>query len=94
MSKIIVPIEMPETCSGCLFHSPNIFIPALTGHRTTVGRCQFSPESAEDPWRDVQWQMENKEDWCPLKRVESEDSMTKFERDGMEEYERVWYEED
>lgn len=94
MSKIIVPIEMPETCSVCPFRTTSEYIQVGDGLYKRISCCQFAPDSLEDPWRNVQWQMKNKEDWCPLEPVGAEDSMTKFERDGVEEYERVWYEED
>lgn len=94
MPKIIVPIEMPKTCSDCPFHMPIEYFPAGDGLYKKISSCRFAPDWLEDPWRSVQWQLDNKEDWCPLENVETEDTMTKFERDGIEEYERVWYEDD
>lgn len=86
MSKIIVPIEMPETCSECPFRTSSEFFLRATDFIKKFSCCQFAPDSLEDPWRDVRWQLMNKEDWCPLEPAEAEDTMTKFERDGVEEY--------
>lgn len=86
MSKIIVPIEMPGTCSECPFRTPSEYFHMGDGLYKKISRCQFAPESLEDPWRNINWQIYNREDWCPLKPAEAEDTMTKFERDDVEEY--------
>lgn len=86
MSKIIVPIEMPEACAYCRFRTTSEYIQVGDGLYKRISCCQFAPDWLEDPYRDVRWQMENKEDWCPLEPAEAEDTMTKFERDGVEEY--------
>lgn len=72
MSKIIVPIEMPETCGECPFRSGPIEIPVKHGLYKKVSHCQFAPGWLEDPWRDLKWMVDNKEDWCPLEPAETE----------------------
>lgn len=86
MSKIIVPIEMPNVCAECPFREPTEYFPAGDGLYKKFSCCQFAPDSLEDPWRSVRWQMDNKEDWCPLEPAEGSV--------GIEEYEHIWYEED
>lgn len=70
MSKIIVPIDMPETCMDCPFRSGLIEIPVKHGLYKKVSHCRFAPEEIEDPWRNIYWQRDNREDWCPLEPVE------------------------
>lgn len=94
MSKIIVPIEMPKTCFECPFRVSSEYFYIGDGVYKKISHCQFAPDSLEDPWRNVQWQMENKEDWCPLEPAKTEDTMTKFERDGVEKYMKKCEEED
>lgn len=72
MSKIIVPIEMPETCSECFFRTPTEYIHVGDGLYKKIVRCQFASDSLGDPWRDIRWQMDNKEDWCPLEPAEED----------------------
>lgn len=72
MPKIIVPIEMPETCALCPFREPSEFFPAGDGLYKKFSCCIFAPDSLEDPWRDVRWQVNNKEDWCPLESAKED----------------------
>lgn len=76
MVKIIVPIEMPETCLDCPFRNGPIEIPVGDGLYKKISYCRFAPEEIEDPWRNVQWQANNKEDWCPLAPVEENSVFT------------------
>lgn len=66
MSKIIVPIEMPGTCAVCPFRTPSEYFSAGDGLYKKISHCQFAPDWVEDPWRNINWQIYNKEDWCPL----------------------------
>lgn len=79
MVKIIVPIEMPETCLDCPFRGASEFIVYSLGDEVLykkISRCKFAPKEIEDPWRNVQWQANNKEDWCPLEPVEEDSGFT------------------
>lgn len=76
MSKIIVPIEMPEACAECPFREPIEYFPAGGGLYKKFSCCYFAPDPLEDPWRDIRWQMKNKEDWCPLELAEDDSGFT------------------
>lgn len=70
MSKIIVPIEMPETCSECYFRSSFEEFGVGSGFYRKISRCLLAPNDMEDTWRDIHWQIEHRETWCPLEEVE------------------------
>lgn len=74
MPKIIVPIEMPGTCAECPFILGPDYFPANDGLYKRVACCKFAPGWLEDPWRDLKWMLDNKEDWCPLEPAEIEDT--------------------
>lgn len=66
MGKIIVPIDMPETCGECLFCGDIQELSVDKGLYKKIARCKLAPNDIEDPWRDIYWQSHNKENWCPL----------------------------
>lgn len=68
MSKAIAIIDMPETCGECLFCSALTEMYLGNGFYKKFGKCMLAKD-IEDPWRNVYWQSEHKEDWCPLKPV-------------------------
>ena len=76
MSKIIVPIEMPETCLDCPFRMGTAEVHVGDGLYKKISCCRFAPEEIEDPWRSIYWQRDNREDWCPLESVEENSVFT------------------
>lgn len=77
MSKIIVPIEMPDSCSECYFRSKAEELIVDCGSYRKISRCLLAPNDMEDPWRDIHWQIEHRESWCPLEpfTTENEESL-------------------
>ena len=73
MSGIIVPIEMPDSCSECYFRGPLEELGVGSGFYRKISRCLLAPDTMEDPWKDIHWQIEHREPWCPLKGVEDPD---------------------
>ena len=65
----IVPIDIPECCYECPFHAPLQESPVGKGLYRKISHCLFSSEEIEDPWRSLDWMLNNKEEWCPLKEV-------------------------
>ena len=70
MPKIIVPIEMPDTCSECYFRGPIEEFGVGSGFYRKISRCLLAPDSMADPYKDICWQMEHRETWCPLELME------------------------
>ena len=68
MNKAIAIIDMPQTCGECLFCSSITEMYVGNGFYKKFGKCVLAKD-IEDPWRNVHWQSEHKEDWCPLKPV-------------------------
>ena len=66
----VVPEEIPECCAECPFRSQSEEIPVGRGVYKKICRCLLAPEEIEDPWRDLEWTCDHKEEWCPLKTVE------------------------
>ncbi len=64
----IVPSELPTCCADCFFHTSYEDISVGNGLYKKISRCIFAPERIEDPWRNVTWMIENKEEWCPIKK--------------------------
>lgn len=62
----IIPLEMPTTCGDCFFLSKPEYIGVGSCLYKKICRCRLSPENIEDPYREVEWFLENKEKWCPL----------------------------
>lgn len=69
----IVPLEMPQTCIECPFRSHDEEFSVGTGLYKKINRCLIAPEEIEDPYRDLIWQIDNKEKWCPLKAFDEVD---------------------
>lgn len=68
MMGIIVPdLEMPCNCLECIFKVPIIEVPIDIYTYKKASHCRFAPDNIEDPWRDLQWMLNNKEVYCPLK---------------------------
>lgn len=67
MADILIKgMEMPKVCAECPFHSmPELFM-LETNRYSYISRCVRAPEEIEDPWREIVWQMEHKESWCPI----------------------------
>lgn len=59
-------LEMPCNCLECWFRSPFEEIGVGIGLYKKISRCWFAPEDIEDPWRDVTWQTNHREEFCPL----------------------------
>lgn len=59
-------LEMPCNCLECWFRSPFEEIGVGVGLYKKISRCWFAPEDIEDPWRDVTWQVNHREEFCPL----------------------------
>ena len=72
MSKAIALLDMPSTCTECFFNGASQYFHTDNNLYKKVGRCLIAPDDIEDPWRDVHWQLDNKEEWCPLKPVPEE----------------------
>lgn len=68
MNKAIAIIDMPETCAECFFCCTIQEISVGNGLYKKVGKCSLAKD-IEDPWRNIWWQVEHKEEWCPLKPV-------------------------
>lgn len=64
---VFIPnLEMPCNCLECWFRSPFEEIGVGIGLYKKISRCWFAPEDIEDPWRDVTWQTNHREEFCPL----------------------------
>lgn len=72
MKGIIVPIEMPSNCALCPFVEEPQELYIEPGIYKKISKCKFCPDSMEDGWRSLVWQIENKETWCPLKTANVE----------------------
>lgn len=59
-------LKEPETCSECPFKSSPELIALKSNLFKYISRCSLAPEEIEDPWRDITWQLENKETFCPI----------------------------
>ena len=70
MGIYINGLKMPKTCSECFFCCTIEEVYVGDGLYKKIGKCSLA-DGVEDPWRDVHWQIKNKEEWCPLKEVES-----------------------
>ena len=67
---IVQGVEAPRTCSECPFRGdPELFSVAPNLFKY-ISRCLLAPEELEDPWRDIGWQLENKENFCPIINTE------------------------
>lgn len=93
MSKAILVLDMPETCSECYFCSKPTEFYVSGGLYTKISRCRLAPDTVEDPWRDIPWQIEHKETWCPFKPVpEKYDLDVPHDRDYDQEFEKGYNE--
>lgn len=70
--KAIAIIDMPECCGECPFCGDIEEVHVGVNLYKKISRCIIAGEDVEDPWRGLDWQMENKEDWCPLKEYHEE----------------------
>lgn len=70
MSKSMLIIDTPNTCIDCPFRSMSEELYVVNGLYRKISKCQYAPDTIDDPWRDLSWQFTNKEEWCPLKPVE------------------------
>lgn len=68
MDKAIMVLDMPKTCLDCFFCGAMQEMSVGNGLYKKIARCLLAKD-IEDPWRDVNWQLENKEGWCPLKEI-------------------------
>lgn len=78
MSKAILVLDMPDTCFDCFFSGNPQEVSVGNGLYKKVSRCLLA-QDIEDPWRNIDWQFDNKEDWCPFKpvpeKMEGDDSI-------------------
>lgn len=74
MSKILVPIKMPDECMTCPFLSDSIEMPAgnTIGVYKKVARCMFAPKDIKDPWKNIIDLLDGRESYCPLEEVKEE----------------------
>lgn len=63
---IIRGLEAPETCSECFLRTTPELIAIQPNMYKYISCCSRSPEDVEDPWRDITWQANNKESFCPI----------------------------
>lgn len=70
MDKAILVIDMPKNCAECFLSGDIQELMVGNGLYKKIARCLLA-ENIEDPWRDLIWQLDNKEEWCPLKPVEN-----------------------
>ena len=77
MSVIIKGIEMPKVCAECFLRGKSELFPASRPFTYKYASRCLHPiaEKKKDPWRDLTWQMENREKWCPLEEVDDEVSI-------------------
>lgn len=81
MNKSYVIVDTPYTCAECYFRRDIQELSVGNGLYKKISRCLFAPEDVEDPWRDLSWQVENKEDWCPMIPIpEVDDMILPFQR--------------
>lgn len=75
MSKVALIIDEPETCSECPFVSSPIYVSSNVKINCykKISKCLYAPDDIEDPWRNISWQRENRESWCPLVHFGEED---------------------
>lgn len=71
MDKAIAIIDMPTTCAECFFCCTMQEISVGNGLYKKMGKCSLAKD-IKDPWRNIWWQVEHKEEWCPLKSVPEE----------------------
>ena len=84
MSKAILILDMPDNCFDCFFRSNSTDVYLGDGLYKKISKCLLA-EDVEDPWRNTYWQMNHKEDWCPLKSVPEE-----YEACGKFTCENMW----
>ena len=67
---VFIPnFEMPCCCNECVFRANPEEIRVDWNLYKKISRCLLAPENIEDPWRDVMWQVRNREDFCPLVEI-------------------------
>ena len=76
MSVYIKGIDVPCTCIDCPFLSnpEDIEVDYKKGLYKKISFCRLHPEKIVDAWRDVNWFINNKEKWCPIKEAKEEQS--------------------
>lgn len=76
MAKVAFVFDEPKTCLDCPFHGKPEYIPDYDANDhlyRKIAKCKITPDSVEDPWKEVHWLANNKPEWCPLKPVEEEE---------------------
>ena len=72
---VFIPnLEMPCCCNECVFSSNPEEIRVDWNLYKKISKCLLAPEDIEDPWRDVMWQVRNREEFCPLVEFKGGDS--------------------
>jgi hypothetical protein len=69
MSKGIVILDIPDCCAECYFRDKFEEIAIGGGLYKRFSKCKLAPDTVEDPLREVLWQINNKEPWCPIKPI-------------------------
>ena len=70
---VFIPnLDMPCSCLECWFRSKPEELRAGIGLYKKISRCLLAPKDIEDPWRDVMWQIDHREDFCPLVQMKGE----------------------
>lgn len=59
-------VEKPDVCFECMFRDSVEDVYEGDGLYKKISRCRLSPEEIEDPYRTINWQMNNVEEWCPI----------------------------
>lgn len=70
MKGYVVPESLPRYCADCPFRSKYEELMVEPGLYKKISRCVFTPDEIEDPYRDIRWMCNHKEEWCPLIPIE------------------------
>ena len=70
MAKATVVIDMPDSCSECHFRGAIEELDVGCGFYRKISKCLLAPDTIEDPWKDIHWQIDRRETWCPLELLE------------------------
>lgn len=69
MSKGFLVFDIPNCCAECYLRARPEEWPVEPGLYKKISRCMLATDDMEDPWRDIRWQLNHKESWCPIKDI-------------------------
>lgn len=84
MGLVVPDLQMPCNCLECMFKVPVEELRVKGGLYKKISHCMFAPKHIDDPWRDLDWMLKHKEDYCPLKSYK-EHSTTGIEPSDIED---------